>query len=260
MSPQERKHERVIDCLTQLESLNLERPEGMTIPRRTDEIIRKIPRSSQASSATSPAARRKAVQYHEDIGELIELHREFSRSNQKLWKKVTRAVHLISALCVRTAKNRPSEPETRDPSLHDQISSAFNTHQEQERQRLQQVKSAFQLLKESGDNKGRIKKSKMNAILASLGVEKILEVAKKKHTNTNYTMSIMDRVNLCADYWLEKAKSETQMVDFNFIPSTDADAGNADAATAATAATAAGTGTTTDDGLSMMMMMMLNGV
>jgi hypothetical protein len=208
---QDHKHSKVINCLTQLQSLNLDRPEGMVISRRAEDIVRTLPQV--AKSPTGLSAREKALQYHEDIEELIELHREFSRGNQRLWKKVTRAVQVVSDLYVMVLKKEA--PSDRDPNLSDQISSAFNTHQEEERQRLKQVKSAFQLLKETADSgTGKIKKSKMDEILKSLGVDKILEVARKKDGNYEYGVSIMERVNLCADFWLEKADSKTQLVNF----------------------------------------------
>jgi hypothetical protein len=211
LSPQDRKHSKVINCLTQLQSLNLDRPEGMVIPRRAEDIVRTLPHV--AKSPTGLSVRERAIHYHEEIEELIELHREFSRGNQRLWKKVTRAVQLVSDLYVMVLKKAPSD---RDPNLSDQISSAFNSHQEEERQRLKQVKSAFQLLKETADSgTGRIKKSKMDEILKTLGVDKILEVARKNDGgNYEYGMSIMERVNLCADFWLEKAESKTQLVNF----------------------------------------------
>ena len=210
LSPRDPKHARVVNCLDQLQSLNLERPEGMVVSRSPDEIIRKLPRLSSGSSAGAAAARARAVQYHEDIEEMIELHREFSRSNQKLWKKVTRAVHVLTSLSAAAARRH--SVDYRDPLLHAQIAAAFDDHQAFEKERLSKVKSAFQLLKESGDKNGRIKKSKMNKILESLGVEQILEVAKKKESS--YSMSIMERVNMCADYWLEKVE-HTHLIAFD---------------------------------------------
>ena len=90
-------------------------------------------------------------------------------------------------------------------------------HQEMEKQKLLEVKAAFQELKAQGEKSGRMKKSKMTKILKMLGVQKILEIAKKKESA--YTMSIMDRVNLCADFWLGKIENkhpkQTQLVDID---------------------------------------------
>lgn len=99
-----------------------------------------------------------------------------------------------------------------EPSTEHEILTAMEDHHENERQKLQEVKSAFQLLKKTGDKRGRIKKSKMSKILHKLGLDTILEVVKKK--GDHYSISIMDQVNLCADYWLQQAE-HTPLVEFH---------------------------------------------
>jgi len=207
---EQQRHNRVINCLSQLESLNLDRPEGMVISRHADDIIRKLPKVSQRSNDIS--ARVKAAQYQEEIEELIELHKEFSRSNMRLWKKVTKAVHMISRFVVLNTKKISSQ---RDPSLRSEIDQAVNDHQALEKERLLEVKSALQLLKSQGEKSGKIKKKTMEHILNTLGIEKIMAVAQRKQTNP---MSIMERVNMCADFWLAKVENpHTKLVEMDEV-------------------------------------------
>ena len=166
---QEEKHSRVLNCLTQLQSLNLDRPDEMArmSPDKLPDIQDK---HSPKRSPRSPAvARAKAAQYKAEIDELIDLHREFSRSNMMLFKKVRKAVHLITRLLVQNHKHAEEVTGNAEAEI---VAAMTQAHQE-EKQKLIEVKTAFLELKASADKKGRIKKSKMDAILKHLGIDRL---------------------------------------------------------------------------------------
>ncbi len=198
------RHTRVLNCLDQLQSMNLDRPEGVVINRRTEDILPKLPKIHAATAGDEHA---KAAQYEADVEELIDLHRGFAQNNQRLWKKVTQAVAAVSGMYNRMQ----DRVGLRD--IATEIARAMQSHVESEQQKLLEVKTALQRLKHSGSKGGGIRKSDMQDILGKLGIEKILEVQRQR--NDAYTLSIMDQVNLAADYWLNVAQTSSTMVEFD---------------------------------------------
>ena len=203
--PDKRKRSRVLGCLHQIESLNLARPEGVVVPDKTpDKKVHKEQEHlrQQSHSPRRMAARRKAMQAQDSIDNLLQQRRHFAKMTHKLQKKLTTVVGLVSNLSVQSSQNRLLQELRALPSLHEHIMQAMDDHHKTQREKLQDIKSALQMLRRSIKAGGNMSEDEMRELLGRLGSEKLLEVVHMSDGHHDAS-TLHDHVSTYHDVWLE---------------------------------------------------------